>query len=309
MCMITKEDMQVIERQMYNRARDIDVAIYNGIFSDLPREYVIDSLLMYQNPDGGFGGGLFIDNYNPASTVYTTYEALRILYICGFDASEKNELYTKLINKAMNYLYNRCPAIKNVWQYTTSSNDSFAHSDFFTHKSENLEECGVYPSATIYALTLILTQEKKAYYKKAMDGLKNLLERVFLKDEFSSYEVMGLSLVVEICNKLGIFEAQMKTLNEKLCKVAMNLVSSKDSWCDINMPLILLGHLNLSPELLDLVAENLDSIIDSRAPHGLWEPFHSWGTSYPEEDSAKLKWIGYISWNYLYLLNKYKKIA
>ena len=83
---LTNNDFSNIERQMFNKARDVDVAVFNAITSELDKEFVLDSLMMYQNTDGGFGGGLFIDNYNPASSIYVTYEALRILYICGFDS-------------------------------------------------------------------------------------------------------------------------------------------------------------------------------------------------------------------------------
>lgn len=306
---LNQKDMQNIEMQMYNRSRDIDVAIYNGMFSDLPKEYVLDSLLMYQNQDGGFGSGLYIDNYNPSSTVYVTYEALRTLYVCGFDKFSNEELYNGLINKAMNYLYNRSSIIKNKWNHNIESNSKFAHSDFFTNKKENLEMCGYYPTISIYALTLWLCNEKKAYYKKAYNGLKIALNEVLANSNPSKYEIMACGLVVEICNKLNLFTEEVSKLNEKMVNLVKTVISSKETWPNLEMPVILTDGLVLDEELNTKVEENLDYLIANRATFGLWEAFHKWGTVYPEEDSAKLKWIGYISWNYLYLLNKHKKIA
>lgn len=61
---LTKEDILTIERQMYNKARDMDVAILNSLTEESSKEFVLDCLMMYMNRDGGFGNGLYIDSYN-----------------------------------------------------------------------------------------------------------------------------------------------------------------------------------------------------------------------------------------------------
>src|SRR5574344_1726458 len=100
---ITKECLVDIERQMYNKARDIDVAVYNTLFStDMPKDFVLDCLAMYQNRDGGFGNALEIDNYNPNSSVFQVYEALKIMYLVGFTKNDKEELFQSILKKTMN---------------------------------------------------------------------------------------------------------------------------------------------------------------------------------------------------------------
>lgn len=309
MSKLEKKDLDNIEFQIYNKGRDIDVAAYNGIFTDLSNEYVLDSLMLYQNPDGGFGGGLAIDNYNPDSSVYATYEALRIIYCTGFSSINKEALYTSLTNKALNYLFNRCQIVKNKWNYTSIHNDKYAHSDFFTHKKENFEEKGYYPTVAIYALTLYLVNPNKAYYKKAMTGLKQALSEVLKQSTFSYYDILGFSYAIEICLKLNLFKDEVTKLNALFINEVKSMLSPKETWPNAKMPFVLCSHLKLDDELLALMEQNADVIIEQRASHGLWEPFHSWETSYPEEDSAMLKWIGYMTWNYLYLLKKFKKIA
>ncbi len=306
MSILTNNDFSNIERQMFNKARDVDVAVFNALASDLDKEFVLDSLMMYQNTDGGFGGGLYIDNYNPASSIYVTYEALRILYICGFDSSCNDELYTKLVNKALNYIYNRNDLIKNKFKRNIKSNDNFAHSDFF---SSDAIDNDYYPSASIFALTLFLANPTKAYYKKAMNYLKIAINELLAKDSFNEYELISIGLIVEICNKLGLFKDEIHKLNELANKAVLLSCSKNNEWPNLKMPVILALGLDFNDELAKIVNENLDFIIDSRSSHGLWEPFHKWNTAYPEEESAKLKWIGYISVNYVYILKKYKKIA
>lgn len=303
---LTNNDFSNIERQMFNKARDVDVAVFNAITSELDKEFVLDSLMMYQNTDGGFGGGLFIDNYNPASSIYVTYEALRILYICGFDSLCSDELYTKLINKALNYIYNRNDLIKNKFKRNIKSNDNFAHSDFF---SFNAIDNNYYPSASIFALTLFLINPSKAYYKKAMNYLKIAINELLIQDSYNEYELISIGLIVEICSKLNLFEEEINKLNERANKAVLEICSKNDEWPNIKMPVVLALGLKFNDDVAKIFAENLDFIIDNRSSHGLWEPFHKWNTSYPEEESAKLKWIGYISANYVYILKKYKKIA
>ncbi|UKI49753.1 MAG: hypothetical protein L6U99_14315 [Clostridium sp.] len=292
---------------MFNKARDVDVAVFNAITSELDKEFVLDSLMMYQNTDGGFGGGLFIDNYNPASSIYVTYEALRILYICGFDSLCNDELYTKLINKALNYIYNRNDLIKKTnSKRNIKSNDNFAHSDFF---SFNAIDNNYYPSASIFALTLFLINPSKAYYKKAMNYLKIAINELLIQDSYNEYELISIGLIVEICSKLNLFEEEINKLNERANKAVLEICSKKMMNGQIlKMPVVLALGLKFNDDVAKkYLPKNLDFIIDNRSSHGLWEPFHKWNTSYPEEESAKLKWIGYISANYVYILKKVQK--
>ena len=50
--------------QIALKARDIDVCMFNIIDGTLEKELLLDCLMFYQNNDGGFKGGLYIDNYN-----------------------------------------------------------------------------------------------------------------------------------------------------------------------------------------------------------------------------------------------------
>ena len=67
MIFLTKNELSDIENQMFNKARDIDVALFNYITGTMSNEFVGYALTMYQNRDGGFGHGLDNDNLNPNS--------------------------------------------------------------------------------------------------------------------------------------------------------------------------------------------------------------------------------------------------
>jgi hypothetical protein len=100
MKLLTKQKQDDMARQVSLKSRDIDICIFSALEGSLPKEMLLDCLMLYVNNDGGFGHGLYIDNYNVNSSVYQVYEAFRLLDMLDFDSSCQNELYDEIINKA-----------------------------------------------------------------------------------------------------------------------------------------------------------------------------------------------------------------
>ena len=90
-----------VERQMYNKARDIDVALFNQTLDILPKEFVYTALSMYQNKDGGYAHGLDIDNQNTNSTAYQTYIALDLFKKSGYTSYKEDEDFGQTLNKIL----------------------------------------------------------------------------------------------------------------------------------------------------------------------------------------------------------------
>ena len=86
---LTRDDLKLYEKFLYNRGRDIEIAKYNYFFLEGERIDVAFALTIYQNRDGGFGHGLEPDSLNPYSSPLQTAEALKILKHVGYDASTK----------------------------------------------------------------------------------------------------------------------------------------------------------------------------------------------------------------------------
>ena len=49
--------------KMADIARDVDLCLYNVLTDYMPKEIMIDAISLYLTSDGGFGNGLYIDNY------------------------------------------------------------------------------------------------------------------------------------------------------------------------------------------------------------------------------------------------------
>lgn len=304
MLKIDKSTFETIERQIYNRARDIDVALFNSLTDETSKEFVLDCLTMYMNNDGGFGSGLEIDNYNPNSSVYQTYEALRILDMLGFDSNCENELYVELVNKAGNYLYNRSSLNDNRWNPLVKTNNDHAHSEEYTYYENAINTWNFHPTAALIGFSLTMYKPAKAYYKKALKLIGFALSYFKEKVTLSNYDFISFNSLLGSLKKANLFLEEQNLIEAKLKEQA--LAKLDDSSFNIAT---MLSNCNLDGKLQDALDNKLDAIINDIKPHGLWEHTKGWGnTKYPEAESAALKWLGAESVNNLYILKKYGRL-
>ena len=295
-------------RQVSLKSRDIDICIFSALEGSLPKDMLLDCLMLYVNNDGGFGHGLYIDNYNVNSSVYQVYEAFRLLDMLDFDSSCQNELYDQIINKACNYLYNRVPPVKGIWNPNTKSNNDYAHSKEFEYNEENKKLFGLHPTAALLGYTLLFVKPTKAYYKKALATLPLILKEFYAKEEFTKYELISFNSLLNSLRKCNLLLEDQKKIEEKLTEYVKKNISSDFSNKSANRPLEVALYLNDSA-FDEAKNQELDYLIDSIAPHGMWDYNESWGyDKYAEEDSAKLKWIGAGTVNNYFLLKKYGRL-
>ena len=167
MKILTNNDLLSVERQIYNRARDIDVAIFNALMDEESKDFVLDCLTLYVNKDGGFGNALEIDNYNTNSSVYQTYEALRIMDVCGFDSNSDNPMLEEIVNRIGNYLFNRNTLVNALWNPNVKTNDDFAHNLKYSYSND----FGCHPTAAVLGYLINLVKPSKVYYKKSLNAL------------------------------------------------------------------------------------------------------------------------------------------
>ena len=308
MKLLTKQKQDDMARQVSLKSRDIDICIFSALEGSLPKDMLLDCLMLYVNNDGGFGHGLYIDNYNVNSSVYQVYEAFRLLDMLDFDSSCQNELYDQIINKACNYLYNRVPPVKGIWNPNTKSNNDYAHSKEFEYNEENKKLFGLHPTAALLGYTLLFVKPTKAYYKKALATLPLILKEFYAKEEFTKYELISFNSLLNSLRKCNLLLEDQKKIEEKLTEYVKKNISSDYSNKSANRPLEVALYLNDSA-FDEAKNQELDYLIDSIAPHGMWDYNESWGyDKYAEEDSAKLKWIGAGTVNNYFLLKKYGRL-
>lgn len=308
MKLLSKSAQADIARQMTYKSRDIDMCLMNALDGTMPKDFLLDCLMLYQTKDGGFAGGLHIDNYNTNTSVYQIYEAFRLMSLLEFDSSCDNELYTDIVNKACNYLYNRAEIKDNKWNANTKTNNDFAHAQIFTYSEENTALLGYHPTAALIGYTLLYCKPTKAYYKKALKMVDILLKDFDAKEELNRYELISFGSFLDSIKKLGLFTECYEKIEKKLIANAEKLIS--DDVTDPEAVKATEVALYINSKIIDEKRQKeLDYMIDNIAPHGLWNHDKKWGyDKYAEEDSAMIKWVGAESVNNYYLLKKYGRI-
>lgn len=304
MLKITKEDLRIIERQLYNKGRDIDVAFYNALFDEEAKDFIPDSLMLYMTKEGGMGNGLDIDSYNPNASVYQTYEALRILDALNFDSKETNEVYIYILKKICNYLFNRCPMDHNLWNPTVRSNEDFAHSEAYAYIENFSSVWGVHPTIAILGYLMVLCPSTISLVKKARKFIPFIESELESNRPWKNYDFISFNAFLGSLKKLGEEKKLQNLIEKKLIEEASKHIGEED----FNFPLYL-SNVSLDNPLKKEIDAGLDRIIQSRKSHGLWEHAKDWGTNrYAEADSAALKWLGAETVKNLWLLMRYGRI-
>ena len=308
MRLLTKAEQNDMGRQVSIKSRDIDICLYNALDGSLPKDMLLDCLMLYQNKDGGFGHGLYIDNYNVNSSPYQIYEAFRLMDLLDFDSSCENELYDEIVNRACNYLYNRIPPINGLWDPNVKTNNDYAHSEEFEFCEENTKLFGMHPTIALLGYTLVFCKPTKAYYKKALKYLEPLLKKFYEKEELTKYEIISFNSLLHSLKKANLLVDDQNKIEEKLTAYVKKVISNEFDNVKAMRPLEVALYLDDS-QFDDLKNQELDYLIGSIAKHGMWDHLGGWGyDKYAEEDSAKLKWIGAGTVNNYFLLKKYGRL-
>lgn len=308
MKLLTKAMQQDMAIQMCNKARDIDICLFNALDGSMPKDLLLDCLTLYETEDGGFGHGLYIDNYNTNASVYQVYEALRLLDMLDFDSNCKLELYEPIINKCFNYIYNRAEFKNGKWNPNVKSNDNFAHAKIFSYDDSNLNLFGYHPTAAIIGYTLTLCKPTKAYYKKALRLLDDCINYLYNAKALTKYEAISFASLLNSLKKANLKKEEWNKIEKILIDNAKTNISLDFSNNDSLHPLEAALYLD-DEELNEKKELELDYLISSIKSFGLWDYTGDWGyDKYPEADSASLKWIGAITVNNYFYLKKCGRI-
>lgn len=311
---LTRDDLKLYEKFLYNRGRDVEIAKFNYHFNDGEKEDVALALSIYQNRDGGFGHGLEPDSLNPYSSPFQTAEALKILKHVGYTDSNLDDVSSYIINRALHYIYYYCLKDGKINPNVPSNND-YPHASWFDYHEDFFDTWRYNPTAVIVALTLYFTKEDNKYYKRAYELVPTIIES-FIEDSIDNITKHYVNNMLEMYHVLvtkdlfSEYHAKLKASIDDYIELLM--CKDPEEWNNpnVNKPLELIQldvFLN-TEERIELVEKNLDFIIDSRDSHGLFEVTWDWGNDYEEFELQKIKWAGVILVNNLIFLKKFKRI-
>lgn len=297
---LNKDALSEIQDGIYNRALDCDVALFNYEFDESKDPTFLEtSLYLYVNPDGGFGHALDFDNVNPNSTVYQTYQALKMFKEANVIDINHDDISKELIEGAMKYLSKR-----SRYSIKEKINDKFACAVRFKGEDDNDLLFG------ILGYTLLFCDKTSKYYKNALDLAKRNLN-VFLNETSSDYFTLEqYKIFLQAILLKEEFKDEFSSLESKYNELLSSFLKNAKPEEDYFEILQILEDCDLSSEEQVLFDEALDYLIVSRKKHGMWENTHKWGNEdvYPEAMSAELKWIGRATRLAVHFIHKYGRI-
>lgn len=296
---LDKNEIETIDSLMYNKALDVDVALYNYEFDNSTTYYVLTSLYLYKNEDGGFGHSLSLDNLNPNSLVYETYEMFRILISCNIIDGNQDEMCQDIVFPALNYLWKL-----DKFSSKDKSNDTYACALRFKGEADNNLMLG------IIGYTLLLAPKGTKYYKKALELANKNIDYILNIKDYDYFILDQYKIFLIACLMKQEFNDKFDLLETNFNKLLKQFLETSDFDKDYFEVLSLLEDFDLSSEESKILNDCLDILLDKRQTHGMWAMPHSWGNEdkYPEAMSSDLKWFGRATRLAIHYLNKFNRI-
>ncbi len=306
MLKLSKNAYSTMINQMYNKARDIDVALFNVINdNNFPKSFLATALTGFQNSDGGFAHALEVDNYNKDSNLVECLEAMRISSMV-FNNICDDELLNKSFKKLFNYLYNRL----DKWDALIPSNNDAICASWYKYNDVNIKRFGDAPTPAILGYTLMLTSPENVYFKKAYAKARDVVNKFLLKTSFTVEEIKSYKVLYEGLYKNNLFPEKIENIKDKLYSTAYEMMEKdKDKFSNVVLlPLDIFERYTNNLVYDKLIDDNLDYLITSIKPHGLWEAPFDWSNEIAEGATAQIKWIGVVSCINFYNLKKFSRI-
>lgn len=274
---------------MHRNARQIDITRWNYHFENGDKNHVIDTLMLYQNADGGFGNALDADNWNPNSLPYATLYALDILKeIEFFDL--RHPIY-KGICKYLDIESN----FPNGWKFTVKSNQDFPHANYFNFNEDynKAESIGIILGFSSF---IIEHYKESAIFQSIMDSIDEYIGLIY-QDNLGDMGATGYIALVNAMKKEKLPGYDYNKLENRLKELVNNSIQrDSEQWqyygyrpSDYIKSKDSIFYLDNK----DIVAVELDYLVESLPDNDVWPISWSWFDNneiYPVESGISRNW-------------------
>ena len=276
MKLLRKQDFEEIKLWMHRNARAIELARWQYHFENGSKENVLAALLVYQNPDGGFGNALEPDSWNPYSTPYTTDFAIKILK--EIDAIDMTH---PMLQGIVTYLESKAETNENGWLFSVPSNDSYPHAPWWTYNPEAnvFESIGV--TAGLVDFILRYVDKTSELYGYAMKLLEQLVQRMDIENELGEMGVSGYIDIRAILKNVDVSTPYDLDKIDELVNRLVNTTIEHDvsKWvthCKTPRDFIQSPKSEFYLANKEITEYELDYIIETRRSNGVWDISWSW---------------------------------
>lgn len=282
-----------IRTWIYRNARPLDLAIWQWNFENGSREQVVRMLSFYQNEDGGFGHAVEPDSWNPNSSPYSTLIVIGLLR--GMDVTDRSH---PLVDGIFRYLESSSRGSEDGWMFSIPSNDEYAHAPWWTYSeaSNALQNMGI--TAGICAFILRYGDRQSELYARAMGYVDRILEHVSHTGDFGEMGAGSLGILAMDIEAAGLSSRfDVSSVREMLpALINRTIERDPDKW-ELYTPrpseFIWSPDSCYYPGNEAIVETELDYLIDTRTPGGVWNITWTWfdlGEAYPKEFAISENW-------------------
>jgi len=295
-----------LNHYMNTEVRPLERALFNYYFNDSSVENILDSLEVYQNPDGGFGRGLEPDFQLMESSPMATSIGLGYL-----NKLDNNERALRMIAKAVEYLESTFDTDRKGWFSVPSTINQYPHASWWEFREDInmtvIDYSWGNPSAEIIGYLY-----KYRKYLKILDiyslisyAIENFKERPVFNSEHEiycyirMYNMLDKKFSSQIENTLKLSVLQLVNLDESQW---INYVPTPLKFIEIDSK----DYFGLENKYID---QNLDYLIDKLEYKGKIFPEWQWDRYLEEWEISKLQWMGILTLKALLSLLKFNRIS
>jgi hypothetical protein len=284
---LTKDNFDAAVAFVRTTGRPLDVALLNDALGVGSAEAGLLALSAFQNPDGGFGGGLEPDMQGPASAAIATSIALRLLVRLG--ASSRHPMVAGVLA----WLAETIDAERGVWPIVTETVEEGPHAPWWTWSPDlpaNWNGFRFNPTAEILAWLYAYADVAPAGLIAAAEaGMRQTLAETTLIE--GAYD---LKCAARLCEAPGvpadITAATIDLVRHSLAEHDPN---------DLHLPALEIALTPTSPFAAAIgprLEPAVTAVIAAQQPDGGWTTFWEWSTVDAKAwAKAKQDWRGWLS--------------
>jgi len=302
---LTKTLLNKLDNFMNTETRPLEKSIFNYYFNGSSSEPILDSLVEFQNPDGGFGGGIEPDFKLTESSPMATSIGLRHL-----SAIDNNDRAQKMIIRAVEYLESTFDSSRKGWYSVPSSVNKYPHAPWWEFRKDINMTVIDYSWGNPTAELIGYLYKYKEYlnnldiYSLINYAITNLNERTDFKSEHEiycyirMYNTLGSEFSNQIEDVLKLAVSQLVNINEAEW---INYVPTPLKFIEIDS----VNYLGLERKLIDL---NLDYLLDRLTADGKILPSWQWDKYLEQWEISKVEWMGVLTLEALLSLHKFNEV-
>ncbi len=288
-----------------NEGRPLEKAMVHHLFDGGPKNRILEELVKFQNPDGGFGNALEPDLRSSESSALCTSFALELFADLNVTCGEP------MIKKAIEFLMRTYDRDNHVWRIIPETAEASPHAPWWNNNrlEETFGNFLANPRANICGYLF--------HYHEltSKDFRTDLLTRILAHMETEEDKVSGDTLLCYLslsqCNNLPMDASAL--LKQKLVQmIPASIETDNTKWGEYCLKptwAVKSPHSPYHHLIAEAIDKNLDYEIQNQEEDGSWKPFWNWAGAYPQDwQSAEREWRGKITLDVLRVLAAFGKM-